>query len=529
MNIINDPWLYATYTDGSSSLVSVRTAFTDAEKIRSIDTPTFHNTRAYIYDLPVVQLLTTVLQASYFKPEHKFKSGRKAFAKELMENGWDNKIISDYLDKWESRFNLFDEKYPFLQDATLEFQAKVSKSKTPKPDYSYIANVSPIAPGMNNTFFGKVRSNCTDEENFIRTYEFDEIELVYILLYISSMGGSPCPAQYPNKSLVSNASLFIIPTGKNLKETIIYNCLPLVDSSRPNEDDEDIKYDRPVWELDSKEEILEYDMESISKNVLLCTFFPGIPLRVIYEDGKIVTVMIARKEEDCIFNNKAMSSLKDAYVETNPWAIKTSFTTKEEEQVFVYRNWNPDMKLISLCIEITSKLPQGNYCRVINPEYQDNHHALCYVYYREFDGKKTNILSYGRYSISQDVFDELQETDKRHEKAVLFSSRLDKITSYAEMCKNEVITAKKYNTQFSALIRKMYQKLELFFLHDFLPNIDNEDILEKSYALIRQEAHDVLVKAFENFNCDFIPATKTVQKFDRMAYALDKKEKKEEE
>ena len=70
MNIINDPWLFVEYLDGTTTQVSVRQAFTAAEKIRKFVTPCFHKTVMYAYDIPVIQLFVTILQAAYYKPEY---------------------------------------------------------------------------------------------------------------------------------------------------------------------------------------------------------------------------------------------------------------------------------------------------------------------------------------------------------------------------------------------------------------------------------------------------------------------------
>ena len=110
MNVLTDNWLFVRYNTGKVKQISVRQAFLDAEKIKDIETPTFHGTTVSLYDVPVIQFLSILLLAAYFKPANKFKAHQATFNKELTTKGWDEKVLTKYFDKWEKRFNLFDEK-----------------------------------------------------------------------------------------------------------------------------------------------------------------------------------------------------------------------------------------------------------------------------------------------------------------------------------------------------------------------------------------------------------------------------------
>ena len=61
MNVLNDNWLFVRYNTGKVKQISVRQAFLDAEKIKDIETPTFHGTTVSLYDVPVIQFLSILL------------------------------------------------------------------------------------------------------------------------------------------------------------------------------------------------------------------------------------------------------------------------------------------------------------------------------------------------------------------------------------------------------------------------------------------------------------------------------------
>lgn len=214
--MINDDWLFVRYLNNEVKQISVRQAFIDADKIKNIETPIFHNTRVYIYDVPVIQLLSTILLATYFKPEVNFKAHSSYFSKDLMKNGWDLDLILSYLDQYQHKFNMFDDTYPFLQNI------KLKQQKTKDEDnisLGYISKTNLVAPGGNNLIFEHNSSTKTD----LCSYKPTEDELVYILLYLRTMATSPMSKYYPNKALCGNTTMFMINYGKNLKETIVFS------------------------------------------------------------------------------------------------------------------------------------------------------------------------------------------------------------------------------------------------------------------------------------------------------------------
>ena len=481
MNIINDSWLTVEYLDGSQKTISVRTLFKEAEQIKTLVTPNFHNTTIYLYDVPVMQFLTVLLLSAYFKPETNFQSGDKYFSKRILENGWDNSVISAYLDKWQDRFNLFDENYPFLQEIKLKDREYNEEST------NYILQCSPIAPAANNTVFEGV--SLSEGQSISSYYAFTEQELVYLLLYTAMLGVSIMPAQYKNKSLLCKHTMFLLLQGKNLKETIIYNALPLLESSRPNEDTE--LYDKPIWEFDNKDEINDYDLMEITNNHLLCSFFPSMPLYVHYDNG-IKSIVVAKEIKDAIVDEKTRDQIAQGYLLNNPFTINKMVEDKDGTKTFSPREWGKDLKISNLCTEITKKVPKS-LCRLISSDIQDNHGATCFIYYRTFDKYKSNVYACGRYELPQDVFDILQ-VEKNYDIAVEYQDMVAKIKGYLEFFKTEVSTSKmeEMKTLFA-------QRAESYFFHQFIDNIDKETILLDCYTYLSTYAKQLIDDAMNSY------------------------------
>lgn len=465
MNVINDPWLFVEYLDGKKTQISIRQAFIDAKKIKNINTPEFHNTKVYIYEVPVIQFLVTILEAVYFKPETDFSARSKYFSRKLLETDWDEKLILEYLDKWQNRFNLFDDKYPFMQDISLKTFIEKDDKKNDITDIentTYISRSSIIAPGLGYPIF-EHHSEKVNESIYLKNYKLDLVELIYILLYTRSIGTSPMAQRYPNKSICANATMFTINYGNNLFETILFNSLSLRDSNYELE-----IFDKPVWELESYADIYKYNIEDLYKNPLMCTFLPILPIYVLYDNDKIKDILLARETYKTLFDKEFRQSISSAYCINNPWAIRSSI--KEEDKEFEkYKEWTKNISLLNLCIDITKRLPSGIACNIISSDIQENKHAKCIIYYRQYDDMKANVLSFGKYEVSQDILDILQE-EKNHENAIQFQTIIKKILDKFNNFKDSGIP--KYIINKCKLEFSKYA--EQYFFNIFINNINND-------------------------------------------------------
>lgn len=120
-NLLNEPWIRCVYIDGTVRLVSLRQLFKDASKIRSIagDIPQ--------QDMPLLRLALAILYCVYgdqFEDDPSEKELRQLWLDMWMAREFDLKMVEEYLDQYESRFDLFDGERPFFQTTNLEYADK---------------------------------------------------------------------------------------------------------------------------------------------------------------------------------------------------------------------------------------------------------------------------------------------------------------------------------------------------------------------------------------------------------------------
>lgn len=466
MNIINDNWLKVKYLNGDIVTISLKQAFIDAKNIEDIITIKSHGYNIYIYDFSVIQLFVSILLAAYFKPENNFRAGDPYFNNKLVQDGWDLSLILDYLDRWQDRFNLFDDKHPFMQDIELKSLMPKETDKLQKN----IPRLNIVAPQNNKLIFENISGEIP--ENILDTYDLTESELVYALLNSRLMGASPMPKIYPNKSLLANITLFVVNKGNNLYETIIYNSVPLVGASRDKE-----AYDRPCWELESDQDILKYDMSKMAKNRLLCTFFPAKPIYVNYDNGIQNVLLYKADDNKCILDKETINALRESFILNNPYILKvTKIETNKnkEEKIIIYpKQWSNSIKLNNLCIEATGLLPNGyRSCEIINNIEENN--AKVVIYFREYDQNKMCILLFGKHELPHKYLDKLKP-EKYHEKAIKFQDIFETISNiYSAYYKADI---PKSDVQQSKL--KYSKFAENFFFEDLINNIDDDDIILK--------------------------------------------------
>lgn len=136
-NLLNEPWIRCVYVDGAVRLVSLRQLFKDASKIRSIagDIPQ--------QDMPLLRLALAVMYCVYgdqFADDPSETELRRLWLDVWTAGEFDLGMIEEYLDQYESRFDLFDEERPFFQTPNLEYTDKDPDSlgeliaDVPKPD-----------------------------------------------------------------------------------------------------------------------------------------------------------------------------------------------------------------------------------------------------------------------------------------------------------------------------------------------------------------------------------------------------------
>lgn len=111
MNLVSSPWIPVLKHDGTTELVSIRTAFSDANEFFDIasELPSM--------DFAIRRILLAVL---YRATNEELEDDPLKVWKSWWNSGsLPLELIKEYLDEWEHRFNLFDKKAPFLQTPDL--------------------------------------------------------------------------------------------------------------------------------------------------------------------------------------------------------------------------------------------------------------------------------------------------------------------------------------------------------------------------------------------------------------------------
>lgn len=409
-NIIDEPWMSVRYLDGTVKYVSIRQCFMDSEIIQGIQAPVFRGQTIWIYDVPVMMLLTTIVLAAYYKPGN-FQSATQYGLDEIQENGLNTETVHKYLDAFHHRFDLFDKTHPFLQDISLETIIDSFTDET-------VVMVNPLAPSNNAPVFGRIRSiGEKGTTRFFEPYKMSIHEFVYALLYQNCLGVSPMAAKYPNKSLAAASTEYVMFQGANLRDTILLNCVPLTKNARPSEED-DIPYDRPIWEFNNVSEITSWAPETLAQQTLLCSFFPSFPILGKYmENEDFVRVAISKNTDDVVLPPDVCNALRQEYIKHHPWAIKT---VRKDETTVDYATYTSKSTAIGICIAATNTLAsKDDGCILLNGTETRILAHPSRLYYRGMDKYKCNIEMMGYLSVPQHVFDVLTQ-DMQHRQAVKY-------------------------------------------------------------------------------------------------------------
>jgi CRISPR system Cascade subunit CasA len=216
-NLIDEKWIPVRFFDGTRDELGIRDTLLRAEEIAAIEDSS---------PLVVASLHRFLLAVLYRALEGPTDIDQ---AKELFKKGLpDNKII-DYLNKWQDRFWLFDEKYPFYQVPSYEPKEKNGK----KQWRSWTAMAS-----EHNADNAKVLFDHVEIENAGTIFSKKAAQWL-IACQTFAVGGGNSDFQY-TKSAPSASAVMAIPLGANLHDTLLLSLVP--------ENREILVSDNPIWE-----------------------------------------------------------------------------------------------------------------------------------------------------------------------------------------------------------------------------------------------------------------------------------------
>lgn len=407
-NLMKEPWIPVQYLDGTCMKIGISQCFQDAHKIRAIQDPVFYQRPVPLYTYLIIQLLTTIVESAYFKESNEFLAEDNQYLKMLSRTGIYTQIIRDYLEQWESRFDLFGETHPFLQDISLKH--KIEKFKQPKQmakQFDFVPAANPLAPASNQLMSGylceEVQTLADGSQSLLATYQPTAEMFAFAVLFSASI--CPNSVQYYS-AMAGNACEWIIRNGANLQETIILNCIPLTNSSSPTPDNPGVKIDAPAWEWDTPTEYHEYiAQETFGSNILACTYAPIQRICGVSDNnGNIIQAALWTKGElkktegD---NEAVIKQHQTTFIGLHPNAIKKFANVakknepKKYEPSFVTYYTKYDAWAHS--VAVTSSTGKNHHCAILSQPAWFPYTIT--MYYRLMHEKKTAMFGNGKLEL----------------------------------------------------------------------------------------------------------------------------------
>ena len=216
-NLIDEKWIPVRFPDGSRDELGIRDTLLRAKEITAIEDQS---------PLVVASLHRFLLALLYRALEGPTDIEQ---AKDLFEAGLPNDKIAQYLDKYRSRFWLFDEQYPFYQVPSYEPKEKNGK----KQWRSWTAMVAEHNADNAKVLFDHINTGNAG------TIPAKKAAQWLIACQSFAVGGGNSDFQY-TKSAPSASAVMAIPIGVSLRDTLFFLLVP--------ENREVIRSDQPVWE-----------------------------------------------------------------------------------------------------------------------------------------------------------------------------------------------------------------------------------------------------------------------------------------
>jgi CRISPR system Cascade subunit CasA len=236
-NLIDSKWIPCILPGGDREELSIKETFERASEIQEIFDP------SPLVTVAIHRLLLAILHRN-FGPANETEWAK------LWNDGkgdWDKVKLTTYLDKWHSRFDLFDEKYPFYQCTTIPVSTTDAKGK-PKSYAKSVSNmVHELATGDNATLFDhSIEDNpraLSSAEAARLLVAFQSFAVGGLITFESGQDRRKFGSA-DNAPLVKGAIIFV--EGDNLLQTLMLNLHKYNrNDAVPFEID---RNDTPVWE-----------------------------------------------------------------------------------------------------------------------------------------------------------------------------------------------------------------------------------------------------------------------------------------
>jgi CRISPR system Cascade subunit CasA len=213
-NLTTDPWIPVRWLDGRSTSVSLNELFAEASQIADLAVPPHER-------ISILRLLVCITQAAHGAPETSYDW-----------NGWDDELESSVVEYLTNKNDHFD----LMGDGSRFLQSPIKDDK----DYPVAQMVFHFATGNTPTLL----DHSGDEERELAPAFIARALLVYQNHFV---GGSLAAKVKGNGPALKALHSLLI--GKNLRETIILNCIDQ-ETLHPS------ILGKPVWEGGLKSDYL---------------------------------------------------------------------------------------------------------------------------------------------------------------------------------------------------------------------------------------------------------------------------------
>ncbi|MQF69053.1 type I-E CRISPR-associated protein Cse1/CasA [SAR202 cluster bacterium AD-804-J14_MRT_500m] len=231
-NLVDCPWIPCLYVGETSTReVSLTNVFADASEITEI-----------VHQSPLVtaslhRLLLAILHRT-FGPSN---SGE--WIKIWQKDRWDNKKLSEYFNKWHSRFDLFDQVHPFYQTKSMDLP-ELPPVSVLQYELASNAKSNPTLFDHNTTHDSKPLGPATAAQYLVARQAFS-------VSGAEQVKGGGLNAHSAKASPLINGAMILI-KGQNLFETLMLNFHRYdLENGEPFEPAEG-NPDLPAWERDEE-------------------------------------------------------------------------------------------------------------------------------------------------------------------------------------------------------------------------------------------------------------------------------------
>lgn len=302
-NLIHEPWITVLEKNGNTKDISISDALKNSKDYVSLAGEN------RLQDIAILRMLSALTVTIIYRYDEKgnrrnLKDKEEVFRlyKNILKDGLPSKMIDAYLNEWNERFYLFDDKHPFMQVAKTYFV--VTDKKPPKDKPNPLGRVV-IAEGKKGSgainYFpakawvgtilesGNTKSpfaNYGDRNNLKLTYAEAARWLVWFLSF------SPCSVKNPkffnSKRTWASGGALLTPFGESLHETILLNSVLFYK-------DEPYEEVLPIWERETTKwcEFAPYGESGHPNNLPELYTQQSRKLRLYEENGFVLGMFVA--------------------------------------------------------------------------------------------------------------------------------------------------------------------------------------------------------------------------------------------